>query len=574
MPVIMDIPGFEILEKIGDTRQTLAWKAKQLSLNRTVCLRVLKPELARDEAQLREFVDDARQAAELRHPNIVQIYDIAEHEDTVFLVMEHVSGVTLDTLMQKPGALPHKTALSIARSVAEALSYAWAECQLIHRNIKPENITIEGDGSVKLYFLGTARKVSPEQSAPPPSDTIEGTPHYMSPEQAQGAEDLNFHTDMYSLGTTLYYMLTGREPFGDVAAPVAMQRHIHEQLPNPRDVNAAVSPIAVQLLKFLLMKEPADRYASWTEAIEDINKALEGRIIKRRSRPDAVSTLAPLKSARRDSGRAGTRVPAWFRVPAWLLLLAWWGYFAYQRLHVTPHTPDIAPEPSPALRAPLAAPLPQADPEPEPEAEPPPMQEPPPPQATPAPPDVPPSPEPEPRATLADFKQRIADRLLQEDFPGALSLIQQALIDPDLSPHKDVVTAIRDMTKAAADIDELVAAAFKARQGERVVIFHNNEFHPFLVREVQGDTVQGVLKHRTSASGMARTVEFRISQLSPIERSRWLGEADSPRKAVMKYVLHMEAGDWKSALEFSAQCGPLSDIFHALAEARMAAESS
>jgi len=572
----MKLPGFEILEQSGETRKTLVWRAKQLSLDRTVALKTLKPDLASDPAEVKEFVDDARRAADLKHPHIIQIYDVGEKDGTYFLVMEFVAGSTVSRAIRQQGPLPQKTALAVTRSVAKALDYAWREAHVIHRNVKPQHITIDEDGIVKLAYLGMAKRVDAEADTQDAGkqDTIEGTPHYMSPEQGRGITPLDFRTDMYSLGATLYHMVTGGAPFGQVAATLAVGKHIRDQVRDPRDVNPALSPMTAQLVKILMMKDPADRYSSWQEALKDIERAANGRILRKRTRPEAVSTVAAARRSRARREKTSTGVPAWVRVPAWLLLLAWWAVFAYSRVHTPPVPPpraEVAPSSSPreTSEQPVAALTPT-----------PPV--PPAPASQPAVADSAPAPSPappvKPQVTVEEsyitFERHLTEHLLSEDFTKALALVDEQRSEPRFAGFRAQLDRTRDLVAAASRVNEVVAEAFRRRIGETAVVFHKNEYHALVIREVGDDKIRGQMKRRTASGNPGPAVEFSVSQLGPIERSRWLGEANTIESYLMKCILHMAGGDYKSAKEFAAHCGPVANALGAEAEAGLAAPPS
>lgn len=292
----MKISGYDIIKKLGEGSSAAVWKAHQVSLDRIVAIKILKEHLCRDAEEVQDFISEARSAAQLKHPNLIQVFDVAHKENQHYFVMEHIDGPTIRQLLDKRGAISQKNALKIVRNVAEALKSAWEQANLIHRDIKPENIMIDSDGTTKLADLGLAKRVDPVKAAQRAADGyVAGSPNYMSPEQAAGSAKLDTRTDMYCLGATLYHMVTGRMPFADDSTAEALNKHITDYLPNPRAVNVNVSVSTARLIAKLMMKAPSDRYADWDKALEDIKKASSGKTTTAGSEPSGRSTIGPLK---------------------------------------------------------------------------------------------------------------------------------------------------------------------------------------------------------------------------------------------------------------------------------------
>jgi serine/threonine protein kinase len=296
----LNIPGFELEGRIGEGELTEIWQARQVSLDRKVSIRLLKPHAAANEEERRIFVADAQAAANLQHPGIVRVYDVREHDGLCFFVMEYAGGKTVLDLLQQHGALPASDALAIATRVAEALRFAWGHYRVVHKNIKPSSIRMADDGTVKLTYLGLSLRPPNALRTPTGTVVVEGTPHYMAPEQAS-ASPFDFRADMYALGATLYHMLTGRVPFAASDPAEAMRRHISDHLPNPADIVPSLSPAAAAFVARLMMKDPADRFSRWGQVIEAIEKLNSGRLVIAKQRQGAISTIAP-PGARRTPG--------------------------------------------------------------------------------------------------------------------------------------------------------------------------------------------------------------------------------------------------------------------------------
>ena len=205
----LQIPGYESLGRIGQGAMGVVFKARQVSVDRLVAIKVLRDEAARDREYIERFRREARVAAKLSHNNIVGVIDAGEADGRHYFVMEYVEGTTVQDELDRGKAYDEKAALGIALAVARALEHAH-ERGLIHRDIKPANILLTRDGNIKLADLGLARMAADVQGT---AGVAAGTPYYISPEQARGQADVDIRTDIYSLGATLYHMVTGRVPY-------------------------------------------------------------------------------------------------------------------------------------------------------------------------------------------------------------------------------------------------------------------------------------------------------------------------------------------------------------------------
>jgi beta-lactam-binding protein with PASTA domain len=242
-------------------------------LDRDVALKVMSSRYASDEEFVERFKREAQSAAALSHPNIVSIFDRGESEDgTYYIAMEYLPGGTLKDRIVKRGALPARTAAAVALQMAEALRAAH-ERDVIHRDIKPQNILITGSGDVKVTDFGIARAAA--SSAMTRTGHVLGTAHYISPEQAMG-ESVGPASDLYSLGVVLYEMLTGELPFdADTPLGIAM-KHVNGHLRQPKELNPSVPDGINAITLRLLSKNPEDRYASDSELIEDLERVSAG----------------------------------------------------------------------------------------------------------------------------------------------------------------------------------------------------------------------------------------------------------------------------------------------------------
>ena len=207
-----EIPGYQIIERLGKGSMGLVFKAKQTSVDRIVAVKVLLDSLAQNKEFIKRFQREAKIAAKLQHNNIVNAIDAGEVEGHHYFVMEYVEGATIKDELDKNKVFDEKVALKIVLAVAEAMKHAH-ERGLIHRDIKPENVILTKDGNVKLADLGLARLTADEKWAMSEAGMAIGTPYYISPEQVRGQVDVDIRADIYSLGATLYHMVTGRVPY-------------------------------------------------------------------------------------------------------------------------------------------------------------------------------------------------------------------------------------------------------------------------------------------------------------------------------------------------------------------------
>ena len=259
---------YRILEQIGMGGMATVYRANDEKLERSVTVKVLKEEFTEDEDFRSRFKTEARAAAKLSHPNIVNVYDVGEGNGIYYIVMEYVHGETLKKVIQKSAPLDNVTTLSIAIQMASALEHAHQH-GVVHRDIKPQNILISMDGTIKITDFGIARAAADATT----TDTALGSVYYFSPEQARGGY-VDDKSDIYSLGITMFEMLTGHVPFeGDNSVSIAL-KHLNSSLPDLRQYNPAVSDTLMNIIKKATQKKKDDRYASITQMLSDLRQAL------------------------------------------------------------------------------------------------------------------------------------------------------------------------------------------------------------------------------------------------------------------------------------------------------------
>lgn len=291
------LPGFQVLDTLHQTSKTITVKAVQNSLDRTVAIIVLRPELAANPNEVRRFLGIARVCAQIKADGLPQIYDITSHSEQPYIVMEYVEGQSVADLVRQNGPMPAMRAVRIVQTVAEALDHAWRQSRLVHRNLKPSEIRIDNRGTPKLTDFGRATMILPDGQVTDGEDPgiVVGTPNFLSPEQARGNTAIDCRADIYALGATLYYMITGRVPFPDSDPETVLQKQVTDQIPHPRTFRPDLPASISGLLNRLMMKNLEDRYADWTEAMGDMQLALKNQPLRRRETPlKGISTIAAM----------------------------------------------------------------------------------------------------------------------------------------------------------------------------------------------------------------------------------------------------------------------------------------
>jgi len=268
------IADFVIKEKIGTGSIGTVYKAEQLSLGRTVALKILSPQYT-NRSGAKEFLKEARAAAKLSHPNLVQSLAVGSEGKICYMAMNYINGETVKDIIKRDGAFDQDEALHMIQQVAEALHYAWTEAGLVHRDVKPENMMVTEDGVVKLTDLGLAMPESEWKEGM----KVSGSPSYMSPEQFAG-QKLDCRSDIYSLGVSLYQMLSGELPFkGDTLRTIAKQ-HFNEPVPQLHKLGKKILPEVSYLVIKMMAKKPEDRFKDMDDLLKHI------WLIRQRTAPD------------------------------------------------------------------------------------------------------------------------------------------------------------------------------------------------------------------------------------------------------------------------------------------------
>jgi eukaryotic-like serine/threonine-protein kinase len=269
------IPGYKILGKLGAGAMATVFKAKQLSLDRTVAIKVLPRKFSVNQQFIERFYAEGRAAAQLNHPNIVQAFDVGKAGDYHYFVMEFVDGRTVYDDIVKHKRYSEAEAIDLAIQTAEALQHAH-ERGLIHRDVKPKNIMINRDNVAKLADMGLARAISDKEAAEAEAGKAFGTPYYISPEQIRGEKAIGPPADIYSLGATLYHMVTGNVPFDGKNPSAVMHKHLKADLVAPDHVNPKLSAGVSEVIETMMAKDPAKRYQNCQDLLVDLRAVRKG----------------------------------------------------------------------------------------------------------------------------------------------------------------------------------------------------------------------------------------------------------------------------------------------------------
>ena len=270
------IGAYRITGVLGEGGMGVVYQAVQLSLDRIVALKVVRGDLARKEAFVGRFLREAKVAARIDHPNVVTIYDTGEADGHLYMALQFVPGGDLATRIKRDGKMKEDEALRIIAGCARGLIAIHA-AGLVHRDIKPSNIFLTAEGTPKIGDLGLARNIIDDEKLTFAGDLV-GTPSYMAPEQAKGSQDIDHRADIYSLGTSLYHLLTGRPPFQG-SSPFLIGHQVIAEVPqDPRELNRAMSPVMAAIIHHAMRKDRTLRYQSAEELLVDVELLRSGKL--------------------------------------------------------------------------------------------------------------------------------------------------------------------------------------------------------------------------------------------------------------------------------------------------------
>ena len=263
------IPGYKLIDKVGQGSMGTVFKARQLSMDRIVAIKVLHPKLAANKDFLARFTREAHLAAKFNSNHVIQAIDVGTVGNTNYFVMEYVEGLTIKDELEKGKIYGEAEAIDIVLQVARALQAAHRR-NLVHRDVKPANIVLTKDGTAKLADLGMARATTDEAHIKAEKGLTLGTPHYMAPEQIRGRSDVDSRADIYSLGATLFHMVTGRQPFPFPTVSEVLKAHLKEDITPPDHINTKLSAGLGQVVELMMTKSRKKRYPSPDELILDL----------------------------------------------------------------------------------------------------------------------------------------------------------------------------------------------------------------------------------------------------------------------------------------------------------------
>jgi len=292
--VAHQIPGYKIIGKLGAGAMAIVYKAKQLSLNRDVAIKILPKRFSENPEYVERFYREGQAAGKLNHNNIVQAIDVGEAGGYHYFVMEYVEGKTIFDDIAAGTVFPEQDAIDIIIQVARALAHAHS-CGLIHRDVKPKNIMINKDGIVKLADMGLARETADIETAKTEAGRAYGTPYYIAPEQIRGEIDVDGRADIYGLGATFYHMVTGTVPFKAEDPSDVMRKHLREKLIPPDHINRSLSAGVSEIIEVMMAKKREDRYSTVEELLNDLDAVKDGQAPIRAHKRFDVSVLEQLE---------------------------------------------------------------------------------------------------------------------------------------------------------------------------------------------------------------------------------------------------------------------------------------
>jgi serine/threonine protein kinase len=303
------IPGYEVIREVGKGAMARVFEARQLSLNRTVAIKVLPRKMSENVEFVDRFYKEGQAAARLQHNNIVQAIDVGQAPSGLhFFVMEYIEGLTLYDEMAAPPngrgrSFTEIDALDVIIQICDALVHAH-ERGLIHRDVKPKNIILTPQGVAKLTDLGLARAADDKNAAESEAGKAYGTPYYISPEQIRGDVDIDFRADIYSLGATMYHLVTGRPPFEGESPSAVMHKHLKQALVPADHVNTTLSAGIGEIIDVAMAKKRDERYQSTADMLDDLRAVRRGESPMHARRAIDIDSLAAME----DSAKSGDTV--------------------------------------------------------------------------------------------------------------------------------------------------------------------------------------------------------------------------------------------------------------------------
>jgi len=574
------IPGLESFVPLAQTSTSVSWRAYQRSLDRQVMVKMLLPEPAADPRQVERFISVARAIARIKADAFCQILDVYSSGGIHYVVMEDAAGETLADRVQANPRLPVSLVLRYALTLADGLGKAWASARFVHRNLKPSSIHITPGGVAKLTDFGMALlAVHGADLGRMDDGMIVGTPNFLAPEQVTHTHPIDHRTDMYALGTVLYFSLTGQIPFGAEPPEQVVRSQLDATLPSPRDIRPDIPLSTCTLIERLLMKSPDHRYASWEHVATDLTSLIGGKPIRRSPLlGSGRSTLAPTVAAAVPTGDAAhpgaaaadaarSRGPGGLiRLLLWLALLCWFAALANHRVGdpwglsgklrgrfsawvaaalSTPAAQEAPQQPStPAPMAEPAAAVAVPNPAPQPPRPPPPSAIR---TAAPHPLDAPPD---------AAFHRSLADAWKN----GGIGAMQTLVGSRLATGHTHFqFRAIREALDTLESLDLLAARALdRAKDNEMDLVFQGKTRRVVPKSVGNGEVVFYFGEQK-------RNITLKIASITDDEKIRLLGQPLGPKQAAAVCFRLLETNNRQAARERAAQAGPLAPVLALLA---------
>ncbi len=284
----LNIENYRLEEFIAKGGTAEVWLASNLTTGKTVAIKLIDPTLTKDEKILHRFQSELNLTSKLKHKNIISTLNAGVISGVCYLVMEYIEGEELDFIIEEANRLPEKESLEICLKVVSGLEYAWKNLKVLHRDIKPSNIMLAEGATIKIMDMGIAKSSLQTRGITTLGEAV-GTPCYMSPEHLLGKEELDFRTDIYSLGATLYLMLTGEKVF-DAENPMEVAKKVlKENFKSPKKIIPELSDNVTELLNIMLAKNKEDRQESYGDLKKDISDVLDGKPPTSKNKDEKVS---------------------------------------------------------------------------------------------------------------------------------------------------------------------------------------------------------------------------------------------------------------------------------------------
>ncbi|MBQ7393533.1 MAG: serine/threonine protein kinase, partial [Lentisphaeria bacterium] len=269
------IGDFAIVRELARGGMGIVYLARQISLDRLVALKILQEKYAADSQFVEDFIREARAAARISHPNIVQAYAVGEENGIYYFAMELIDGDTMKGVLKKEQKIAPRKAAEIIRSIADALDFAWTEQKIVHQDIKPDNIMLTRRGQAKLADLGLSRMATGSLDLNADDDEVMGTPQYISPEQLTGMPT-DIRSDIYSLGATFYHLVTGEFPYQGKDGNEIARQHVEGTLIPPIEKQPDLPPELNRIIVKMMAKTLEERYQTGAELVDDLKNFLQG----------------------------------------------------------------------------------------------------------------------------------------------------------------------------------------------------------------------------------------------------------------------------------------------------------